>query len=69
MKAVFVEYRKKVILPIHQMLTTDTPFKETLDNLVSFVSMVNDNQEVPKGCLMVKMRESRMRRVKQHENK
>lgn len=61
MKAVLLTYQEKVLIPILQMLTTGAPFRETLDNLVSFVTTVNDNQEVPKGCLLVKMRESRMR--------
>jgi len=61
MKAVLLAYQAKVLTPILHMLTTSAPFQDTLDNLVSFVTTVNDDQEVPKGCLMVKMRESRMR--------
>ena len=61
MKAVLLSYQKKVITPLLHMLTTDTPFRETLDSLVSFITTAKDNQEVPKGCLLVKMRESRMR--------
>ncbi len=61
MKAVLLAYQEQVLTPALQMLTTETPFRETLDNLVSFVTTVNDNQETPKGCLLVKMRESRMR--------
>lgn len=61
MKAVLIAYQKTVLTPILRMVTTDTPFRETLDNLVSFVTTVHDHQELPKGCLLVKMRESRMR--------
>jgi AcrR family transcriptional regulator len=60
MKAVLLAYQKQVLTPVLQMLNTETPFRETLDNLVSFVTTVNDNQEAPKGCLLIKMRESRM---------
>lgn len=61
MKAVLLAYQERVLTPILQMLTANVSFREALDNLVSFVTMVNDNHEVPKGCLLVKMRESRMR--------
>lgn len=60
MKAVILAYQERVLTPVFQMLNTDTPFRETLNTLVSFVTEVNDNQEAPKGCLLVKMRESRM---------
>lgn len=61
MKTVILVYQEQVLTRVLQMLNTDTPFRETLDNLVSFVTEVNDNQEAAKGCLLVKMRESRMR--------
>ncbi|MEL7069579.1 MAG: TetR/AcrR family transcriptional regulator [Cyanobacteria bacterium J06581_3] len=61
MKAVLLTYQEQVLTPMQQMLTTDAPFRETLDNLVSFVTTVKGDQEAPKGCLLVKMRESRMR--------
>jgi AcrR family transcriptional regulator len=61
MKAVLLAYQEQVLTPMLQMLTTEAPFRETLDNLVSFVTTGNGNQEAPKGCLLVKMRESRMR--------
>lgn len=61
MKAVLIAYQEQVLTPVLQMLTTETPFRETLDNLVSFVTTVNAKQEAPKGCLVVKMRESRTR--------
>lgn len=60
MKAVILAYQEQVLAPLLQMLNTETSFRDTLDNLVSFVTAVNDNQETPKGCLLVKMRESRM---------
>lgn len=60
MKAVILAYQEQVLTLVLQMLNTETSFRETLDNLVSFVTAVNDNQEAPKGCLLVKMRESRI---------
>lgn len=61
MKAVLLAYWKKVLTPMLQIVNTDASFRETLDNLVSFATTVDNDQEVPKGCLMVKMRQSRMR--------
>ena len=61
MKAVLLAYQEQVLTPVLQMLTTEASFRETLDHLVSFVTTGNGNQEVPKGCLLVKMRESRLR--------
>lgn len=58
MEAVLSQYKQQVLVPILQMLKADAPFRETLNNLVSF--MVSDDREVPKGCLLVKMRESSM---------
>lgn len=60
MKAVILAYQDQVLVPVLQMLNTDAPFRETLDKLVLFVTAENDDQEAPKGCLLVKMRESRM---------
>lgn len=60
MKAVILAYQAQVLTRVLQILSTEAPFRETLDNLVSFVTTVNDNEELPKGCLLVKMRESRM---------
>jgi TetR/AcrR family transcriptional regulator, copper-responsive repressor len=61
MKAVILAYQEQVLTRVLQILNTDTPFRDTVDDLVSFVTEVNDNQEAAKGCLLVKMRESRMR--------
>ena len=61
MQAVLVAYQNQMLTPILQSLTTDAPFRQTLENLVSFVTQVQDNQAFPKGCLLVKMHESRMR--------
>jgi len=60
MKAVVLAYQEQVQVPVLQMLNTEAPFRKTLDRLVSFGLEVNHNQETPKGCLLVKMRESRM---------
>ncbi|GJM04095.1 MAG: TetR family transcriptional regulator [marine bacterium B5-7] len=61
MKDVLISYQEKVITPMLQILDTDNSFRETLDNLVMFVITVDEDHELPKGCLIVKMRESRMR--------
>jgi AcrR family transcriptional regulator len=59
MKAVILAYQNQVLEPVLQMLNTEAPFRETLDKLVLFVTAENDDRETPKGCLLVKMRESR----------
>jgi AcrR family transcriptional regulator len=64
MKAVLVAYQKQVLAPVYQMIAADAPFRETLDSLVSIVTrssdapFVSEDQEMPNGCLFVKMRES-----------
>ncbi|EMC3732828.1 TetR/AcrR family transcriptional regulator [Vibrio cholerae] len=60
MKVVILAYQEQVLMPVLKMLNTEATFRETLDTLVSFVTAVNDDKEAPKGCLLVKMRESRM---------
>lgn len=59
MKAVLMRYQEQVLDPVQQMLNSETPFREALDNLVSFATSVSCNHESPNGCLFIKMRESR----------
>lgn len=61
MKEVLIAYQNNMLAPILQMLNADTTFRETLDELVLFVTANNDDQDMPRGCLVVQMRESRMR--------
>jgi len=61
MQAVILAYQERVLARVLEILSTEASFRATLDNLVSFVTTVNDNQKAPRGCLLVKMRESRMR--------
>jgi AcrR family transcriptional regulator len=64
MKAVLAAYQKQVLASVYQMIAADAPFRATLDSLVSIVTrssdaqFFSDDQEVPSGCLFVKMRES-----------
>ncbi|AIU90547.1 TetR family transcriptional regulator [Pectobacterium odoriferum] len=60
MKAVLIKYQEQVLNPVQQMLNSKTPFREALDNLVSFATSVSCNHESPNGCLFIKMRESRV---------
>ncbi|MGI1970440.1 TetR/AcrR family transcriptional regulator [Shewanella baltica] len=60
MKAVLIRYQEQVLDPVQQMLNSETPFREALDNLVSFATSVSCNHESPNGCLFIKMRESRI---------
>lgn len=60
MKAVLIKYQEQILSPVQQMLNSDSPFREALDNLVSFATSANCHHESPMGCLFIKMRESRM---------
>ncbi|MCT7357839.1 TetR/AcrR family transcriptional regulator [Thalassolituus pacificus] len=60
MKAVILRYQEQVLNPVQQMLNSEMPFREALDNLVSFATSANCHHESPMGCLFIKMRESRM---------
>ncbi|WP_418162347.1 TetR/AcrR family transcriptional regulator [Pantoea vagans] len=60
MKAVLIRYQEQVLSPVQEMLKSDSPFQEVLENLVSFATSVSCNHESPMGCLFVKMREARM---------
>jgi AcrR family transcriptional regulator len=63
-KAVLVAYQEQVLASLYQMIAAGAPFRETLDNLIAIVTrsgnapMLSDGQELPYGCLFVKMRES-----------
>src|SRR6056297_1647577 len=59
MQAVILAYQERVLARVLEILSTEASFRATLDNLLSFVTTVNDNQKAPRGCLLVKMRESR----------
>lgn len=58
MKAVLEAYQTQVLTPIYQMIAADRPFQETLNNLIEVVTSVSDDPETPKGCYLVKLRES-----------
>ncbi|CAH8198293.1 MULTISPECIES: TetR/AcrR family transcriptional regulator [Vibrio] len=60
MKAVLIRYQEQVLDPVQKMLNSKMPFREVLDNLVSFASSASCNHESPNGCLFIKMRESRI---------
>lgn len=60
MKAVLIRYQEQVLDPVQKMLNSAMPFREVLDNLVSFASSASCNHESPNGCLFIKMRESRI---------
>jgi AcrR family transcriptional regulator len=59
MKAALHSYQKKILAPLFEALKADAPFKETLGNIVSSITMENNDEQAPKGCLMAKMRQSR----------
>jgi len=60
MRSVLVNYEKKILEPILKMLESDRPFRNSLEDLISFITNVDDSQDNPKGCLLVKMRESQL---------
>ncbi|WP_240671591.1 TetR/AcrR family transcriptional regulator [Enterovibrio baiacu] len=60
MTAVLLAYLQGVLIPLLEILQSERPFHQVLDELVTFIAEDPSEQQVPKGCLMVKMRESRM---------
>ena len=60
MKAVLIRYEEQVLSPVQEMLNSNSPFREALDNLVLFATSASCHHESPMGCLFVKMREARM---------
>lgn len=60
MKAVILKYHQEVLSPVQHMLSGDAPFRETLGNLVSFATSVDDSEGAPKGCLLIKICEAQM---------
>lgn len=58
MKAVLLDYEKKILTPLFQMLAGDEPFRKILDNIVILVTSDSDERQFPDGCLLVCMRES-----------
>lgn len=57
MKAALVLYIDQVLTPMHQLIESDSPFREVLDKIIHF-STVGSNPNAPAGCLFVNMRES-----------
>jgi hypothetical protein len=60
MRSVLVNYEKKILEPNLKMLELDRPFRNSLEDLISFITNVDDSQDNPNGCLLVKMRESQL---------
>ena len=59
MTAVLGSYQQQILTPLLNTLTAEIPFREALDNLITTITTVN-GQQAPMGCLLVKMRESRL---------
>ncbi|MFL7013443.1 TetR/AcrR family transcriptional regulator [Enterovibrio norvegicus] len=60
MTAVLHAYLQAVLMPLLEILQSERPFHQVLDELVMFIAEEPPEQQVAKGCLMVKMRESSM---------
>lgn len=61
MAAVHIAYQKKVFDPILKTINDEASFREVLDKLIEFAVAGYDDKNVPNGCLVVKMLESRSR--------
>lgn len=57
MKEVLIRYQHNVIEQLITLLQQEITFAETIELLIEFVTQTNDYQ--PKGCLLVKMSQSR----------
>ena len=60
MRSILINYEKKILQPNLKMLESDRPFRNSLEDLISFITNMDDSQNNPKGCLLVKMRESQL---------
>ncbi|MEJ2911595.1 TetR/AcrR family transcriptional regulator [Pseudoalteromonas sp. C12FD-1] len=58
--AVLERYEKTILSPMLSVLSLDTPFNETLQNLALFSTREDETSEMPKGCLFANMKESRL---------
>ena len=58
MKAALQHYQQTILAPLFEALKADVPFTQTLGNIVYFITMGNNDEQAPKGCLMAKMRQS-----------
>ena len=58
--AVLDNYEKEVLKPLFEMFILDKPFKESLYNMIDFATIENGHALPKNGCLMVKMRQSRI---------
>jgi len=57
-QAVLKVYQQEMLKPIYEMIAIDKPFRESLEELISTITTLNEDKNAPKGCLLVKMRES-----------
>lgn len=57
-QAVLKAYQQEMLRPIYEMIAIDKPFRESLEELISTITTLNEDKDAPKGCLLVKMRES-----------
>lgn len=57
-QAVLKAYQQEMLKPIYEMIAIDKPFKASLEELISTITTLNEDIDAPKGCLLVKMRES-----------
>ena len=59
MTSVLARYEKKVLAPILDIAQNDTPFKDTLNNMVIYVTSNETEVQKPVGCLLANMFEHR----------
>lgn len=58
--AVLERYENTILSPMLSALSVDAPFNETLQNLALHSTSEDETSEMPKGCLLTNMKESRL---------
>ncbi len=57
-KAALNLYFEKVLTPILELAESDLPFHDKLNKVIDYMIAERDPQGLPKGCLLLKMRDS-----------
>ncbi len=69
MVAVLEQYEEQYLVQIRSLFLAKRPMKEAFDELLDFLFSSLDPEELPKGCLLVKMRELHLRLGEKTKNK
>ena len=60
LEAVLLKYEKEVSSILLEILSLDESFKEVLEKLATYVTSTSNDQKSQKGCLLVKLNDSKI---------